>query len=160
MAYAAGWYASTLCILFALTPAPVGQPRQILAGHLWNMLVGLACRPIPGALPWKQALAVALGISGQAFIGVIHPPATSLSLAFASDPQWTFTTLTAVCAADVVVVIISMVYLNLSETKQFPLYWLGSDVKAPVVRGARKIVAARRVASLEKKTDKDGPFEV
>ena len=36
----AGWYASTLCIVWALTPAPVGQPRQIFAAHLWNMFVG------------------------------------------------------------------------------------------------------------------------
>ena len=27
------WYSSTLCILFALTPAPVGQPRQIVLAH-------------------------------------------------------------------------------------------------------------------------------
>lgn len=36
----AGWYASSLCIVWALTPAPVGQPRQIVAAHLWNMFVG------------------------------------------------------------------------------------------------------------------------
>ena len=35
-----GWYASSLCIVWALTPAPVGQPRQIVAAHLWNMFVG------------------------------------------------------------------------------------------------------------------------
>lgn len=143
----ASWYSSTLCIVYALTPAPVGQPRQILAAHLWNMLVGLACRQLPSgaaALVWKQALAVALGVSGQAFVGILHPPATGLSLAFASDPQWTWTTLVAVCMADVVVVLISMAYLNMSETKQFPLYWLGVDKRDlsllfpfPATRGAR-----------------------
>merc|ERR1711971_978385 len=34
-AFDGGWYASTLCIIYALTPAPVGQPRQIFAAHLW-----------------------------------------------------------------------------------------------------------------------------
>ena len=125
----ASWYSSTLCIVYALTPAPVGQPRQILAAHLWNMLVGLAVRGLPGgaAAPslWRPALAVSLGVSGQAYLGVLHPPATGLSLAFASDLTWTWTTLVAVCVANGVVVVMAMAYLNLSEKKQFPLYWLG-----------------------------------
>ena len=139
------WYSSTLCIVYALTPAPVGQPRQIFAAHLWNMLVGIACQQIPtggfgdfmewsGASPdaesgmpliWVQALAVALGVSGQAYIGIIHPPATGLSLTFASKPQWTWSTMASVMLADCIVVAISMMILNLSEKKQYPLYWLG-----------------------------------
>mmetsp|Transcript_10353 Transcript_10353/g.18687 ORF Transcript_10353/g.18687 Transcript_10353/m.18687 type:complete len:266 (+) Transcript_10353:3-800(+) len=141
----AGWYSSTLCIVYALTPAPVGQPRQIFAAHLWNMLVGIACQQIPtggfgdfmelsGASPdaesgmpliWVQALAVALGVSGQAYIGILHPPATGLSLTFASKPQWTWSTMASVMLADCIVVVISMMILNLSEKKQYPLYWLG-----------------------------------
>ncbi|KAL7536995.1 hypothetical protein ACHAXR_007527 [Thalassiosira sp. AJA248-18] len=144
-AFDGGWYSSTLCIVFALTPAPVGQPRQIFMAHLWNILVGMACREIPtggfsdfmewsGAPPdaeyglpliWVQALAVGLGISGQAYIGILHPPATGLSLTFASKPQWTWTTIVSVMLADFTVVAISTVYLNLSEKKQYPLYWLG-----------------------------------
>lgn len=137
----AGWYASTLCIVYALTPAPVGQPRQIVAAHLWNMLVGIACRQIPtggfvdfqewdsdvGGMPliWVQALAVALGVSGQAFLGILHPPATGMSMAFAAKPQWTWGTMLSVMIADATLVTISMMYLNLSERKQWPLYWLG-----------------------------------
>lgn len=124
-----GWYTSTLCIVFALTPAPVGQPRQIFSAHLWNMLVGLACRQIPTnwglSLLWVQALAVALGISGQAFIGILHPPATGLSMVFASDSQWTWSTIASVMMADSVVVVVSMLFLNLSEKEQYPMYWLG-----------------------------------
>lgn len=127
----AGWYTSTLCIVFALTPASVGQPRHIFLAHLWNMLVGLACREIPTTgdyglpLMWVQALAVALGISGQAYIGNLHPPATGLSMIFASGPKWTWSTIVAVMLADTVVVIISMLYINLSERGQYPMYWVG-----------------------------------
>lgn len=95
-AFDGGWYSSTLCILFALTPAPVGQPRQIIAAHLLNMLVGILTRliPISGAngmpLIYKQALSVALGVSGQAYLGMLHPPATSLSFAFVTSVKWSW----------------------------------------------------------------------
>ena len=108
-AFDGSWYSSTLCILFALTPAPVGQPRQIIAAHLWNMIIGLLIRLIPTGdvidfmewrlvrssdygmpLIWKQALAVSLGVSGQAYFGILHPPATGLSLAFATNEIWSW----------------------------------------------------------------------
>ncbi|KAL9180346.1 hypothetical protein ACHAXT_008316 [Thalassiosira profunda] len=139
-----GWYSSTLCIIYALTPAPVGQPRQIFLAHIWNMLVGLACREIPsyyndfmdwsGAPPdaerglpkiWVLALACALGVSGQAKLGILHPPATGLSMTFTSKPQWTWTTFVSVMLADGLLTVMAMLLVNLSEKKQWPLYWLG-----------------------------------
>jgi len=136
------WYASTLCIVFALTPAPVGQPRQIVLAHVWNIVVGLVCRQIPdgdlgdfmevsgagpGGMPliWKQSLAVALGVSGQARLGILHPPATALSYAFAASQDWRWSTIGLVMLADFIVVIMSMMILNLSEKQQYPLFWLG-----------------------------------
>jgi len=139
-----GWYASTLCITFALTPAPVGQPRQIFAAHLWNMLVGLALRQIPSGaqtldfmqwnadsfglpLIWKQALAVAIGVAGQAKLGILHPPATGLSYAFVSSDKYSWGTISSVYLADALVVALSVLILNLSEAKQYPLFWLGLE---------------------------------
>ena len=124
------------------------------------MLVGLACRPLPGARLWRQALAVALGVSGQAFLGIIHPPATGLSLAFASNPEWTWTTFVAVCAGDVVVVVISVMYLNLSKTKQFPLYWLGFDVRTATIQDSRETEKeTNSPTGSEKNSDKECPLE-
>lgn len=80
-----GWYASTLCIVFALSSAPVGQPRQIIGAHIINALVGLAFQQIPtqpniwdftdyaattgdrGGLPlfWKESFAVGVGVAAQ-----------------------------------------------------------------------------------------------
>lgn len=150
----AGWYASSLCIVWALTPAPVGQPRQIVAAHLWNMFVGRCVQYIPTGcfsegcsagdhlqdfvgwgqadtggrgmpMIWKQALAVGLGISGQAYFGILHPPASGLSNAFAKYSGWDWATFASVMMADAVVVTMSLLLLNLSESKQYPMYWLG-----------------------------------
>lgn len=76
-------------------------------------------------LIWKQSLAVAIGVSGQAFIGILHPPATGLSFAFATHDKWSWGTMVSVFLADLIMVVFAMMYINVSEKKQFPLYWLG-----------------------------------
>mmetsp|Transcript_3076 Transcript_3076/g.4661 ORF Transcript_3076/g.4661 Transcript_3076/m.4661 type:complete len:570 (+) Transcript_3076:101-1810(+) len=139
------WYGSSLCIIFALTPAPVGQPLQIFAAHLWNMLVGLALRQIPLELNsvsygipliWKQALSVAIGVAGQAKLGILHPPATGLSYAFVTPSKladgsysyaYSWGTIASVYLVDAAVVALSVLILNLSEAKQYPLFWFGLE---------------------------------
>lgn len=74
---------------------------------------------------WKQALAVGLGISGQAYFGILHPPASGLSNAFAKYSGWDWATFVSVMMADAVVVTLSLLLLNLNQSKQYPLYWLG-----------------------------------
>lgn len=109
-AFDGSWYSGTICIMFALTPAPVGQPRQVVAAHFWSMLVGFIFQQIPTGgvrdfmerrqvssdsrygipLIWKQAMAVGFGVSGQAYLGILHPPATGLSLSFATHKIWSW----------------------------------------------------------------------
>lgn len=43
----ASWYTSSLCIIFALSAAPVGQPRQIVLAHIWCICVGVVFQQIP-----------------------------------------------------------------------------------------------------------------
>lgn len=140
-------WAGTLCLVFALTPAPVGQPRQIFAAQLWNALVGLIIRQIPSGphasptedfidwnsnsfglpLIWKQSLAVALGVAGQAKLGILHPPAAGLSYAFVSNNNLSWATISTLYLLDVIVVVLSVLILNLSEAKQYPLFWFGFE---------------------------------
>lgn len=82
--YDAAWFSSTLCIVFSLTAAPVGQPIQIVLSHLWNSLVGLAFRYAPLPMLVKQSMSTAFGVSGMAILGIMHPPSTSLAYTFAS----------------------------------------------------------------------------
>jgi len=138
-----GTWAGTLCVIFALTPAPVGQPRQIFAAQLWNVLVGLVLRRIPTGsqqdfmawdsasfglpLIWKESLAVAIGVAGQAKLGILHPPAAGLSYMFVSKEELSWATISTLYLLDVIVVALSVLILNLSEAKQYPLFWFGFE---------------------------------
>lgn len=85
-----GWYAGTLCIVYSLTSAPVGQPSQIVLAHLWCSLVGLAFERIPIPKFVKIALSTAFGVSGMASLGIMHPPAISFAYVFAQKKSYTY----------------------------------------------------------------------
>lgn len=147
-----GWYASTMCIVFALSSAPVGQPRQIVGAHIINALVGLAFQQIPtydgiwtfsdfaaakggprAGLPlfWKESFAVGTGVAIQGFLGIMHPPATGLAFSFASSSRYQLSNLVIVILADVMLVIIATGFLNLQAKKQYPMFWFGFSWKYP-----------------------------
>ena len=75
--------------------------------------------------PSFYSLAVSVGIAGQAYLGILHPPATGLSMAFATSSTWKFTTIVAVFIADVTLIFMSMLMINLSEKGQYPMFWFG-----------------------------------
>lgn len=147
-----GWYASTVCIVFALSSAPVGQPRQIIAAHLINAIVGLAFQQIPttpgifhfsdfakmepgerAGLPlfWKESFAVGVGVAAQAWLGVIHPPATGLAFSYAQSDRYSLSNLVVVILADFILIALATLLLNLQKNKQYPLFWLGLTWKYP-----------------------------
>ncbi len=147
-----GWYASTVCIVFALSSAPVGQPRQIIFAHLINALVGLAFQQIPttpemfhfsdfakmepgerAGLPlfWKESFAVGVGVAAQAWLGVIHPPATGLAFSYAQSDRYQLSILVVVILADFILIALATGLLNLQKKKQYPLFWLGLTWKYP-----------------------------
>ncbi|KAL3803768.1 hypothetical protein ACHAW5_004619 [Stephanodiscus triporus] len=123
--YMAGWFASTLCIVFSLTAAPVGQPIQIVLSHFWNCLVGLAFQSSALPLIMKQSMSTAFGVAGMAYLGIMHPPAASLSFLFSTTSSSDPITVLWILTGDAILISIGVVYLNMFEEKQYPTYWTG-----------------------------------
>ena len=122
------------------------------------MLVGMALRQIPTGstknvmfckgfmdgcsyglpLIWKQALSVAIGVAGQAKLGILHPPATGLSYSFVSpssngEYDYSWGTIASVYLADIVVVAMSVLILNLEEASS--IRCIGWDLNGEIVVG-------------------------
>ena len=138
--------------VFALSSAPVGQPRQIIAAHIINALVGLAFQQIPttsgmfhfsdfanmepgerAGLPlfWKESFTVGVGVAAQAWLGVIHPPATGLAFSYAQSDRYQLSNLVVVILVDFILIALATGLLNLQKNKQYPLFWLGMTWKYP-----------------------------
>lgn len=60
-------------LLYCLPGAPASQPKAVIGGHLVAGLIGYAV--VESKLPYGEAIAVALTISGMSFFKVVHPPA-------------------------------------------------------------------------------------
>ncbi len=181
-----GWFVGTIHIVFALTSAPVGQPRQIIGAQIISALSGLAFQQIPSTpnmlsfgdfaqlapsersgLPlfWRESLAVGVGVAVQAWLGVVLPPATFLAFSFAQSDKYQISNLIVMILAgestlhfvldsclaissslsyfppflllsfpfpaDLMLIALGTVLLNLQKNKQYPTFWLGFSWKYP-----------------------------
>jgi CBS-domain-containing membrane protein len=127
-----------LCtLLFAAPNSPLGQPRNILYGHLIACVVGISLNYITettkaegdGIPRWiTQALSPSLAIAGMALFGVTHPPAGAVSLILVSakpmiDAKWRAMGAPVLAMITIAVIVASM-YNNAHPKKQYPTAWL------------------------------------
>ena len=139
-----GLTASVVMIIYALTPAPAAQPRNIILGQLIAMLTGMTFALIPrdltdfaGTCPpritfstplewfrFSGAIATATGLSFG--LGVPHPPGAGLVLLFLNYP-WnemiTYPKLAFTLLQDIMFIVIASMLNNLHFKKQYPTYW-------------------------------------
>jgi hypothetical protein len=73
-------------------------------------------------------------VASQAWLGVMHPPATGLAFSFASGTQYQLSNLVIVILADLILVTLATAFLNLQEKKQYPMFWLGFSWDNPTGR--------------------------
>ena len=72
---------------------------------------------------------LSLKVSGQAYLGIIHPPATGLSFSFANNSNWQASNIVLILLGDIIMILMGVVILNLSKYKQYPMFWFGVSWK-------------------------------
>jgi CBS-domain-containing membrane protein len=118
-----GSLGASCVMLFAFPDLPFSQPRNVIGGHLLASLIGLACLHYLGTAWWVMPVALSLAIFLMVALGVVHPPAGSNPIIiFLGQSNWgflIFPTLTGV----VVIVLVALVYNNLTRKTSYPIYW-------------------------------------
>jgi CBS-domain-containing membrane protein len=118
-----GSFGASCVLVFGFPDAPFSQPRNVIAGHFIASLMGLLCLTIFGAQWWSVAIAVGLAISLMMVTRTVHPPAGSNPvIVFLAQPSWEFLYLPTLSGA-VIIVLIALVYNNVSRTESYPKYW-------------------------------------
>jgi len=82
---------------------------------------------VAGLPLWFHAsLGASLAIFAMQKCGLVHPPAGAAAVVFASSPEdilSDFSHCAIFMVADVVVIALAVVFNNLIDTRQYPMYW-------------------------------------
>lgn len=117
-------FGALLTLQFSLTAAPASQPRNVIYGQLVSLSIALIAKTL---LHWSPMVVVpfatALAISAMAKLGCSHPPAAAAIVALFSEPDFSASSAVFLLIGNVVAVLMAVVVNNLSEKRQYPVYW-------------------------------------
>lgn len=118
-----GSFGASCVLVFGFPDLPFAQPRNVIAGHFFSSLVGLAFLSVFGAHWWAVALAVGTAIALMMFTRTVHPPAGSNPvIVFLAPPAWDFLLFPTFFGA-LLVVAVALIYNNVTRKSAYPKYW-------------------------------------
>jgi CBS-domain-containing membrane protein len=118
-----GSLGASCVMLFGFPDLPFSQPRHVIGGHVLSSAIGLLCLGVLGATWLGMALALGLALAAMMLLRVPHPPAGSNPIIiFLSAPSWGFLVFPTLTGA-VAIVIVALIYNNLTRDTPFPKYW-------------------------------------
>ena len=118
-----GSFGASCVLVFGYPDVPFSQPRNVIIGHVLSTLIGLACAQLLGPHWWSVALAVGLAIAVMMATRTVHPPAGSNPvIVFLMQPGWDFALFPTLTGA-VTLVLVALLYHNLTRQSRWPKYW-------------------------------------
>ena len=124
-------FGALMTLQFALTAAPASQPRNNLLGFALSTSIVMVNKillfHLAGLPQWFHAsLGTSISLFAMQKCGIIHPPAGAAALIFALSKEEIVSDLLNIAvflAADIVAICLAIFLNNLSETRQYPMYW-------------------------------------
>ena len=125
-------FGALMALQFSLTAAPASQPRNSLFGFILSisvvMMNKILLHHVADLPQWFHAsLGTSLAIFSMQKFGLVHPPAGAAAFVFALSRKdilaSDFFHAGALLLADVVAIGLVVFFNNLSDTRQYPMYW-------------------------------------
>ena len=118
-----GSFGASCVLVFGYPDVPFSQPRNVVLGHLFSTLIGLAFVHSCGPQWWSVALAVGSAIAVMMLTRTVHPPAGSNPvIVFLMQPEWDFALFPTLVGA-VILVLVALVFHNMTREARWPKYW-------------------------------------
>ena len=125
-----GSFGATCALVFGYPDVPFSQPRHVVLGHLFCVLVGLAAFHFLGSAPWVLALAVGTAAAGMMALRIMHPPATSNPIiVFLGKAAWGFALFPTLAGA-ILIVLVALAWNNGVRRTRYPSYWYEFSLRA------------------------------
>jgi CBS-domain-containing membrane protein len=123
-----GSFGASAVLVYAAITSPLAQPWNLLGGHFFSALVGVACYQLFHPQWLAAAMAVSLAISLMLLLKCLHPPggATALIAVIGSSKIHALGYLYAVIPAAsgaLIMLIIALITNNMARKRRYPEYW-------------------------------------
>jgi CBS-domain-containing membrane protein len=125
-----GSFGASAVLVYSAIKSPLAQPRNLIGGHVFSGLAGVACYQLFGSTVWlASAMAVSLAIVVMLATKTLHPPggATALIAVIGGIKIHNLGFLYAFIPAGTgaaILLIIALLVNNLSKNRKYPEYWL------------------------------------
>ena len=125
-----GSFGASAVLIYGAIKSPLAQPRNLLGGHFFSAVIGVACYKIfPDQLWLASALAVATAIAFMHATKTLHPPggATALIAVIGSTKIHALGYLYALIPAGLgalVMLLVALITNNIPKTRRYPEFWL------------------------------------
>jgi len=108
---------------YGLTAAPASQPRNVMYGTFVAGAIALGFNEISVLPHWvRVSLGTSVAVTVMAKLGVLHPPAGSIAVLYASgEYHWGHLALSML--ANLIAIGVSILVNNLNLKRQYPQYW-------------------------------------
>jgi len=116
-------FGASAVLIYGVPDAPLSQPRNVVFGHTFSAVAGVATFMMFGLTWWSPAVGTALALAVMLLTKTTHPPggATALFAVLSeAHPSYIFT---PIMVGAVILVVIGLLVNNLSPNRHYPRYW-------------------------------------
>jgi CBS-domain-containing membrane protein len=122
-------FGASAVLVYGAVKSPFAQPRNLIGGHVFSALIGVAAYCVFGNTWIGAASSVSLALSVMLLTGTLHPPggATALLAVIGSTQIHSLGFLYAfipIGLGTLVLLVVAIVVNNLSRNRKYPEYWL------------------------------------
>jgi CBS-domain-containing membrane protein len=125
-----GSFGASAVLIYGAIKSPLAQPRNLLGGHIFSAVIGVACYQLMNEHMWLAcAVAVATAIAFMHATKTLHPPggATALIAVIGSEKIHGLGYLYALVPAGlgaVVMLAVALLINNIPKTRRYPEFWI------------------------------------
>lgn len=125
-----GSFGASAVLIYGAIKSPLAQPRNLLGGHVFSGIVGVASYQLIQPHMWLAAsIAVATAIAVMHLTKTLHPPggATALIAVIGSDKVHDLGFLYPLIPAGLgalIMLAVALIVNNIPNTRRYPEFWL------------------------------------
>ena len=124
-----GSFGASAVLIYGAIKSPLAQPRNLLGGHIFSAVIGVACYQLLGSHMWlSSSVAVATAIAIMHVTKTLHPPggATALIAVIGSAKIHNLGylyLLMPVGLGALIMLLVALLVNNIPRSRRYPEFW-------------------------------------